>query len=157
MTRQRLSLTQFQRKMIELNPKLEKATVKGLKSAALRIQGLIVNEIQTTSPHPAVDRGELVGSVATRMHSDGATVEVRAPHAVFVDQGTRPHMPPIAPLAAWAARKFGATGEDAQRIAWGVALKIKKYGTVPTHFMQKAFERSKPVIQAELRKALSKL
>jgi hypothetical protein len=157
MTRQRISLTKFQRAVLELDPNMKAATVKGLKAAALRTQGLVVDEIQNAEPNAAVDRGELAGSVHTRMHSDGATVEVRAPHAVFIDQGTRPHMPPLAPLAEWAMRKFGVNEKQARAIAWGVAKKIEKYGTAPRHFMQKAFERSKPVIQSEIRKALAKL
>jgi phage gpG-like protein len=50
---------------------------------------------------------------------------IYAPHMEF---GTRPHMPPIEPLIRWAERKFQKKGEEAERIAWGVAFKIKARG-----------------------------
>lgn len=150
MASQRISLTGFQKKLLKLAPHLEAATVRGLRAAALRTQGLIVEQIIES----AVDRGELAASVVTRNLPDGAIVEVQAPHAEFVDQGTRPHMPPIAPLASWAMRKFGVGEKEANAIAWGVALSIKVNGTDPVHFMQKAFAKAKPMIKREVARAL---
>ncbi|SDG61833.1 hypothetical protein [Thalassobaculum litoreum] len=60
------------------------------------------------------------------------------PHALHVELGTRPHMPPIAPLVDWAKAKFGVDPEEAERIAWGVARKIAAKGTEGQHMFADA-------------------
>ena len=58
-----------------------------------------------------VAHGELRESV----HAEGATVVVDAPHAAAVNNGSRPHMPPLAPLIAWVKlRGMQGLGTDRQ-------------------------------------------
>lgn len=45
--------------------------------------------------------GELRESVHVEARAAGAATVVDAPHAVDVETGSRPHMPPLAPLVAW--------------------------------------------------------
>lgn len=45
----------------------------------------------------------------------------------FVDEGTKPHMPPISAIRSWAEKK----GLN----VWGVAINIKKHGTKPHPFI----------------------
>lgn len=52
-----------------------------------------------------------------------------SPAVAAVELGTRPHMPPVAAILLWVQDKFGLAGEDAERMAWGVARKIKAHGT----------------------------
>jgi hypothetical protein len=60
------------------------------------------------------------------------------PAAAFVELGTRPHMPPIAPIQRWVQDRLGLTGAEGKRVAWLVARKIARQGTKP----QKIFERT---------------
>ena len=57
------------------------------------------------------------------------------PNALWLDQGTKPHRPPIQPLKEWALRKRIASDEDeAEAIAWGIAKIIERFGTNPDLF-----------------------
>lgn len=59
-------------------------------------------------------------------------------YAPFVEYGTRPHWPPIAPLAYWAARKFGypVGSPEAKRAGYLVARKISRVGTKGKHMIE---------------------
>lgn len=50
-------------------------------------------------------------------------------YAEAVELGTRPHMPPVAPLIDWVRQKFGLKGDDARAAAWRVARRIAQRGT----------------------------
>lgn len=56
-----------------------------------------------------VAHGELRESVRAEARQRGAAIVVDAPHAAPVETGSRPHMPPLAPLLAW-VRLRGAQG-----------------------------------------------
>lgn len=101
----RVTFSEFERKLMTLVPEIKDACVRGLKSGALRLDGVVLEEIDNAVPFPAVDRGELRNSREVRMHPDGADVSVTAPHAVIIEEGTRPFWPPLAPLVAWVMRK----------------------------------------------------
>lgn len=50
-------------------------------------------------------------------------------YAAPVETGSRPHRPPIEPLAEWVRRKLGKTGKEARGIAFAIAGKIAKKGS----------------------------
>lgn len=54
-----------------------------------------------------------------------------ARYAEAVEEGSRPHWPPIAPLKLWAARVLGDSSA-----AYPVAAKIAKYGTDGKHMVE---------------------
>jgi hypothetical protein len=114
----------------------------------------VVEEIDAAEPHPAVDRGELRGSVQVERVDDGAIVEVRAPHAAIIEYGTRPFFPPIAPLAAWARRK-GFT--DPEGAAFAIALAISRRGIAPRGYFAKAVARGKRWVRIEVDRELAAL
>ena len=58
-------------------------------------------------------------------------------YGVFVDEGTKPHMPPVSSIQKWA--------DDKGLNAWAVAKKIEKFGTKAQPFL---FEIDKVFIQA---------
>jgi hypothetical protein len=134
----RLTLQQYADLLKDMPAEIEAAVLRGIKSAALRGVGVIVKHIDNAKPYPAVNSGELRNSVGVRFTPRTAVLTVSAMHAVFIDQGTRPHMPPIAPLIVWATRKFGLQPEQAEAVAWAVARKIARDGIEPRHFMAKA-------------------
>ena len=80
-----------------------------------------------------------------------------APHAPYLEMGTRPHRPPLQPLIEWAQRKFGVEEDEAKRIAWAVASKIAKVGTEPRLYMARTVDDLEgsivlQEIEAELKK-----
>lgn len=53
--------------------------------------------------------------------------------AAAVELGTKPHMPPVAPLEAWVHEKLGIAGPQARGVAFAIARKIASRGTKGQH------------------------
>lgn len=108
--------------------------------------------------------GELRDGIVDARFPRGAAILSTAPHSVPAEIGSRPHMPPIEPILKWVRLRGaqgvavgeGATGhpgrvarmirargtetstpvDAAERVAWAIALAIKKHGTKPSWFMK---------------------
>jgi hypothetical protein len=67
----------------------------------------------------------------------------------FVNTGTRPHWPPIAPLVYWAARKFGygIGSPEAKRMGYLVARSISRKGTKAQRFIEGVVTRDRAAAQ----------
>lgn len=179
MTVRHVTLPQFARILANEDPKLRRALIIGLRGGAMRFQGLVVEEIDHAVPHPAVDTGALRQSVDYQRAPDGAQVAVTAPHAAAIDQGARPHFPPIDPLVEWVKRKGlshthlrtrtsrttgltsvhvnrAATDAEARGIAFAIARTMARKGIAPRNFMGKAWARLPPLLAAEIRDALDR-
>lgn len=152
-----ITLEQFADLLEDMPKEVEQAVLRGLRSASLRGVQFVVDEIDHAKPYPAVNFGTLRQSVKRVATRNGAQIFVDAPHFPFIEYGTRPHMPPIAPLITWAARKFGVDGGEAQAIAWAVAKKIAKHGTEPRHVFAKAMLRMQGILDAEITRELELL
>lgn len=158
MTTRSVSLGDFPAILSALPEQFTDAAVRGLRSAGARLVGYTVEEITSASPHPAVATGELAGSVRSFPLDDGAIVRVTAPHAPFMEEGTRPHYPPIQPLRDWVVTKGFAQDEaSVERIARAVALKIARDGIAPRHFFAKAVKRIEPDIPVEIAREFSRI
>lgn len=158
MTTRHVTPAQFADLLEDLPEELTEAVIRGVRSAALRLEGFVVQEIRTASPFPAVATGELAGSVVTTRVDDGAIVKVEAPHAPFMEEGTRPHFPPLQPLQDWVRTKGFASDEGSvQRIAYAVALKIARDGIAPRHFFKKAMQRFEPILPIEIARELDRV
>jgi len=103
----RLSLNQFQAVIAKLDSQTEKAAIRGFRRAGAFFLRTLVVEIGQTSPHPAVDTGELRNSADITIVPDGCIVAVDAPHAPVIEYGRRPggRMPPVQAIADWMRRK----------------------------------------------------
>lgn len=145
-----VTFAQFAEIVADLPEELEAAVIRGLRSAALRGVGFVTEEIDRASPYPPVNFGVLRQSTHRALLPKGAQVFNDAPHFPFMEYGTRPHMPPVAPLITWAARKFGADDLEAEAIAWAVAKKIAKEGIAPRGFFAKAMVRMHAAVDAEI-------
>lgn len=81
----------------------------------------------------------------------------------FVNDGTRPHWPPIAAITLWATRKFGlaAGSPEALRAGYLVARSISRKGTKAQRFVEALVAKERSRVQqmmidamlAELHKA----
>ena len=75
------------------------------------------------------------------------------PNALWLDQGTKPHMPPIQPLKEWALRKRIASDEDeAEAIAWGIAKIIQRFGTNPDFFFTNTINEQRSNLERDIGK-----
>jgi len=136
-----VSITEFARILGKTDEDMEGAMIVGLRSAAYRLSGIVVEEIDTASPHPAVDRGELRNSVTVRTVEDGATVTVESPHAAPMEYGTRPFRPPLEPIQRWALRKgLARNEEEARQMAFRIQSKFAKQGIEPRGYFAKAWQ-----------------
>lgn len=127
--------------------------------------------------------GALRDSIVEINTPDGGTVRAAAAHAMAVEVGSRPHMPPVDAIEAWVKLRgmqgltekhpTGAmhamrnairahstrrvTPIDApRRIAWAIAMRIKAEGTKPTYFMRETAESLGPVLDAFVTEELSR-
>lgn len=57
------------------------------------------------------------------------TVGSSQPSAIFVELGTRPHMPPVDALVPWVREALGVEPAREREVAFLVARKIAKHGT----------------------------
>jgi hypothetical protein len=153
-----ITLTDFERRVTRFVPEIRRAYVRALQSAALRLNGIVVQEIDTATPHPAVSSGELRGSVDTELVEDGGIVSVSAPHAPMMEYGTRPFTPPLDPLVRWVVRKkLAGSPAEARQIARAIQRKIARDGIAPRGYMAKAFARLPPILRAEIITELSRM
>ncbi len=154
-----LTLDQFVGKVDALPAELEQALIRALRSTAMRGVGVVVQEISEAEPHPAVNFGHLRQSVTWLRLPNGAEIIVDAPHAPFLEFGTRAHFPPLEPLILWAYRKgLADTEEEAEEVAFLVARKIAQTGIAPRHFFAKAMVRiERDVLPGEVEYELERL
>ena len=86
------------------------------------------------------DTGYLQASIKYEVDGDTIIFSM-AEHGKYVDFGTPPHMPPVEALEGWAVRKLGD-----KKLAWALAIHIKKYGTRPFPFIRNTFDLHAPKI-----------
>jgi hypothetical protein len=77
-----------------------------------------------------------------------------SPHAAIVEYGSRPHMPPVDAIALWVQRKFQMSEAQARKVAWAVAMSIKKNGTKPHHVAGGAEAELKQIVHEEVMREL---
>lgn len=158
MTTRRVSLTEFEARVLRFAPDLSKAYVRGFRRSALRLERYTVEEIDSAEPYPAVDTGSLRGSVSTEFVEDGAIVSVDAPHAPMIEYGTRPFFPPVEPLAEWVKRKgMASTDEEAKSIAFAIAKKISRDGIAPRRYFSKAWSRMLQTLASDVIRELAQI
>ena len=125
---------------------------------------LVQGELQQSLPRGAGGMrggGGLAGSVFTdeQKFDDNVVglVATQLPYAEAVEVGTRPHMPPVQPIADWVAAKFGEQGPEGVRIAWAIAKTIAAKGTKPNPVWQRTAERMLPEIQRKIAEAVVRI
>jgi hypothetical protein len=83
---------------------------------------------------------ELLKAFDVRVEDGGIVIEIDEP-LVFVEFGTRSHVPPLEPLVKWAKRKFRVKDNEAFAIAKAVQKKISEKGTEPKPVIRTAIYR----------------
>lgn len=122
----------------------------------------IVEQIATEAKQrtPVGVSGLLRASIATRVTQGTDSSHLvrgevytgaQAPYAVYVEEGTKPHWPPRAPLELWATRVLGNT-----KLWFVVARAIARRGTRGRHMFQLAMAAVRPSIEPRLRAAVDR-
>lgn len=161
----KVTMGQLAKRCARLGGELEAAALRGLRSAGERMVGIVVEKInepnpEEGAPYPPVDTGELQRSVKSTATPDGALVTVDAPHAPYMEFGTRPHYPPVEPIAEWAYRKgLADSEEEAMDIARAICATIARWGIYPRHYMARAVDTMKRrhIVHEEIQRELAKL
>ena len=86
----------------------------------------------------AIDRGILLRSGFVNRKFLEKEIGFAAPHAGIIEFGSRPHMPPVEPFIGWARRGLRLSANLARKAAWGIAVNIKKFGSIPRPFLRPA-------------------
>jgi hypothetical protein len=154
----------------------EKQMKKALHRAAVRGIRRVTEEIDKLGNRKPVDRGIYRAAWKALATDDGAVLFNDSPHAGFIEQGTRPHMPPIEPLKAWVLRKFGPTlrrefkaaggakvlGKPmkdyaetaAAALAFAIAKSIARKGTAPRYILQNSIPDLEALAVEELKRVI---
>jgi HK97 gp10 family phage protein len=140
--------------MIQFSYKLEGADefVKRFKSAPQRFDAtmkrfmnkaviMLQSEARKNTP---VNTGLLRSSITHEVRDVGANmlgiVGTAVAYAPYVEEGSRPHWPPSAPIRYWVMRKFKARGPELESLTFLVQRAIARHGTKGAHMFKKAFE-----------------
>lgn len=97
-----------------------------------------------------VDTGAYADSHVVRLTVHGAEMGNDAPHADFIEFGTRPHTPPWNPLYRWALRRTGGDEERAGALAASVRRSISERGTRPRHIYARLRAKMKLLMRVRL-------
>lgn len=134
------------------------------------------------------------GEIRESVHADDTLIVVDAPHAAAVNNGSRPHTPPLGPLVEWVrlrgmqglqterqlsrlpgtSTKESALGvaamlrehevrgpggyshaDAAVQVARAIQQAIRRRGTKPHHFVEKAMPELRALLGAEINAALA--
>ena len=109
-----------------------------------------LREVQERTPVGATSM--LRESIAARpvaVTGDAVTgaVSTSVRHAVPVEIGTKPHRPPVEPLADWAKARLGLSDREARRAAWAIAARIAARGTEGAFMFRGGLDAAKPHIE----------
>ena len=100
--------------------------------AILEAQFLLEREIRENTPTSGAGTlRDSIGSLPITFSPAAISAEVGTAlaYAQPVETGSRPHRPPVEPLAEWVQRKLGKSPDEAKGIAWAIAGKIAKEGS----------------------------
>ena len=135
----------------------EELTV-GTREASL----LLEREIRDHTPVGVGGGGGLRGSWSAReprVLADNVIGEVGtpSPYALAVELGTKPHFPPVQPLADWAQYKLGLSPAEARGVGFVIARKIAQRGTEGAHMVTKGIASAERSIQTIFARARERI
>lgn len=124
-------------------------------AATARLQGEVQERTPTT--HGTL-RASIIGDVR-RLPGLGVegVVGTSLAYAAAVEDGSKPHMPPVEPLVGWVRQKLGVRGREAVSAAWAVARKIARVGTEGHFMFARAFEANQAQIAGGLDDCLARI
>lgn len=120
-----------------------------------------IDVVGGVSPLVPVNLGHLRGSLQSEVSGTPVSITGRvffvSPYALPVENGTRPHWPPVGPLRLWAQRRFSVSGSEAASIAFLVARKISRVGTKGVHMMERGWNAVRGTVSGRFDTALARI
>lgn len=105
-----------------------------------------------------ITRKSITSDVASTPAGVLGIVGSSQPSALFVELGTKPHMPPVAAMVPWVKAVLGITEpKEVQRVAYLVARKIARHGTPAQRPMGKAVEATAGQVVAIFERAAARI
>ena len=126
----------------------------------------IGNDVQAT----AREQLKAAGTNASKQLSNSIDVDVKdipggisltvgptVSYGGYVETGTRPHMPPVNAIRDWLSdkRSMRVRGDERDRAAWAIAMKIKRQGTKAQPYMKPAVDRLLPRMATRIADAIT--
>ncbi len=128
-----------------------------LMAGVLQVQFLLERETKETAPRASGMFGQSISSQPMEIVNGvivGAVGSSLA-YAVPLEEGSKPHMPPVQPLIPWVKVRFGVKPAEAVSIAWRIARKIAKKGTPAAKVFAKALAKHAGQVERILNQALA--
>ena len=134
---------------------LQRILLSHLEPAVTRVFDEMVDTAKAYAPEGAT--GDLKRGIHHEVHRGAPMDEAMlrgelmsdSPYTTYVEEGTRPHMPPVDALRPWAQKVLG----DAD-LAWPVALKIAREGTKGQFFLKRTLDELMPVLSRDVLSAI---
>ena len=137
------------------------ASLETKKKAVIAGIARSIPDLVAASP---VDTGLYAASWGMTVQEMSVTLGNYAPYAGVIEDGARPHRPPLGPLLAWAKRVLQSSAQpennykDDKRV-WALAIyvqkKIEEQGSDPRHILENMIPQIIENIREELRNALA--
>lgn len=124
------------------------------QGATALLQGEVV---ERTPAAEGVLRGSIIGGVQEIPGGMLGFVGTAQPYAEAVELGTKPHMPPIAPLEQWVRTKIGLSGKRATAMARGIQWKIFHHGTKGAFMFREALQANRGAVAEQFAQAMARL
>lgn len=133
-----------------------------LTAAAWRSELLLERESKENAPVGIGGGGGFKGSISAReprVMGNSVLGQVGSPlnYAVPIEIGSKPHMPPVQPLADWAQMKLGIPPAEASGVGFAIARKIAKKGTEGSHAFERAFKAGEPQVRRFFEQAATRV
>ena len=126
---------------------------KARESKLTEAVALLEGEVKKRTPWgagPIHLRDSIFGDVKIRGQKAVGILGTPLQHGEPVERGTKPHFPPIGPLAFWVEKKFGYTGKEARDVAFVIARAISKRGTRAARMFETGFLANEARVQGIL-------
>lgn len=104
-----------------------------LVPAVFEAQMLLEREVRDLTPTSGAGTlRDSIGALPITFTESAMIAEVGTSlsYAQPVEEGSKPHRPPVEPIAEWVQRKLGKRPDEAKGIAWAISTKIAKVGSV---------------------------
>ena len=157
----RITLAQAGPTMQHLARQHRELALRALRLAALKGVRVVVTQIIPSHGDDApVDTGAYRASWKAVSQPDGAAVLNDSPMAPIIEYGIRGSHVKIGrkmlgALFSWLLRKgIASTPEEAQSMAWAVAVDLKKYGRPGLHIWRELNEKLPKIVDQEVTRQL---
>lgn len=143
-------------KLEDLSKAIKNYTSYSLKKRKQAVIMGIQKSIPDLVAASPVDTGNYAQSWAMNVTETSAIIGNFAPYAGIIENGARPHTPPIGPLLAWAKRVLQSSSQppDYDKEVWALAIgvqkKIEAHGQAPRHILENMIPKIIENIREEL-------